>query len=78
MPAPAPQTVIRKQLTVSEWTPDNEALVNLNGQPIGRLVRTPGWIWATVLDTSWGGGRTISNALRAIAMGYVQLTQTPR
>ena len=67
-------TRIRKQLSTTEFDQNGEALVFLNKQPIGKLTRTPGWIWATVLETSWGGGRTLTNALRAVAVGYVNLT----
>jgi hypothetical protein len=79
MPALTPYTKIRKRLTCSEFDASGAATVYLDGsQPIGVLLRTPGGIWAMVLDQGWERSRNLTGAMRSCAVGYVNLTGQSR
>jgi len=72
MAAPSAATRIRRRLAAGAFT-RGQATVTLDGEPIATLDRTPGFIYATVLGTPWGGGRTLDTALRSVAVAYAQL-----
>jgi hypothetical protein len=72
-------TAILKRLQVSPFEA-GQATVTLDGQEIGRIEREPtrrNWYWSTVEGRPWGGGKTITNATKAIAVGYCCIKQLP-
>jgi len=69
-----PETRILKQLQVGAFV-DGEAKVVLNGQEIATITRDNGFYWTTVQGQPYGGGKTITNATKAVAIGYCLLNQ---
>lgn len=69
-----PETRILKQLQVAAFV-DGEAKVTLNGEEIASIARDRGFYWTTVLGCPYGGGKTITNATKAAAIGYYLLTR---
>jgi len=70
-----PETRILKQLQVGAFV-DGEAKVVLNGQEIATITRDNGFYWTTVQGRPYGGGKTITNATKAAAIGYYLLNRS--
>lgn len=63
-------TAILKRLQVSEMQ-DGKALVSLDGQVIGSIERESRCFFGAFIDGhAAGGGRTVENAKRSIAVNY--------
>jgi hypothetical protein len=66
-----PTTALLKRITVTAFE-NQQAQVLLEGQPIATLIRTPGWLEAKVLGRPYGGGKTLTTALRSVAVAYTR------
>jgi len=70
-PARRPSTALLHRLSLTEMV-DGQAVVLLDGQPIGVIARErPGFYGCYTGERGLGGGKSISNALRSFAVNYV-------
>lgn len=70
-------TIVWNKLEVSPLV-NGEAKVILDGEEIGSISRAAerrNWYWSTVQGQPYGGGKTITNAAKAVAIGYCLLNQ---